>query len=73
MKNISKYKCLECGWIGHEHEMGSDSRQGHDNADEAWSNWICPNCDEWQELEDYIELTSTKGINHERSSDKTLY
>ena len=48
---MKKYKC-ECGWIGYECEMEADFIQV-DEGDEAWSNWICPSCGEWQELEDY--------------------
>ena len=45
-----EYKC-NCNWIGTENEMGA----GHyvDGDCEVWSNWICPNCDSYQSLDDY--------------------
>jgi phage terminase large subunit GpA-like protein len=31
-----------------------------DCGDEMWSNWICPDCGQWQELEDYERVKTTK-------------
>lgn len=57
MSNIKiKYKCPECGWIGEESEMGADSIVSDDYTYETWSNWICPSCNTWQDLEDYKEI-----------------
>jgi len=50
-----KYKCPKCNWIGTENEMEGDSISGCDGGDETWSNWICPECKTWHELEDYEE------------------
>lgn len=52
------YKC-KCGWIGPESEMVGDyylENCGQDGEYEAWSNWICPRCGIWWELEDYEEV-----------------
>jgi hypothetical protein len=24
--------------------------------DEVWSNWICPSCGNWHQLQDYLEV-----------------
>ncbi len=48
-----KYKC-ECGWVGTEKEMDADYTTGGD--DEMWSNWICPECGMWWDLDDYEEV-----------------
>ena len=53
-----KYKCPECGWIGTEDEMEADTMCAAD--DETWSNWICPKCKMWQDLNDYLEVEVTK-------------
>ena len=45
--DVIKYKCPECDWIGTEGEMGADC------TETAWSNWICPKCGYWNDLEDY--------------------
>ena len=49
---MKKYRC-ECGWVGVESEMEADYTIVNGDGDEAWSNWICPSCGLWQELEDY--------------------
>jgi len=46
----TRYRC-ECGWEGTQDEMSGDYKEGIDG--EWWSNWICPKCDEWWQLEDY--------------------
>ena len=54
-----KYKCPECGWIGTEDEMECDyipGPPGEEYSEEVWSNWICPKCHMWWQLEDYIEV-----------------
>jgi len=48
-----KYKCPECGWIGTEDEMMADFFG--EPADETWSNWICPECKTWNQLDDYVK------------------
>lgn len=52
--DIVTYECLECGWIGLESEMQSDSQETDDG--EAWSNWICPKCHTWWNLDDYVQV-----------------
>jgi hypothetical protein len=47
------YRCPECGWVGTEDDMLADAMVISDDGDEAWSNWICPQCKEWWRLEDY--------------------
>ena len=51
---MQKYKCPSCGWVGAEDEMGADFVETEE--DEIWSNWICPKCKEWHELEDYEKI-----------------
>lgn len=46
----------DCGWKGREDEMDADALIGGDC--EIWSNWICPGCGEWKQLEDYERLPS---------------
>ena len=55
-----RYEC-ECGWVGTEDEMVADSVVGDGEVDEIWSNWICPSCGEWADLEDYKEITDDLG------------
>jgi predicted RNA-binding Zn-ribbon protein involved in translation (DUF1610 family) len=50
------YKCPTCGWIGTEFDMEADWESVNDCGDETWSNWICPQCGAWWELEDYCLL-----------------
>lgn len=50
---VDIYKCEDCSWEGTEDEMGADCVSGGDECDEAWSNWICPGCGMWWNLEDY--------------------
>lgn len=45
------YRCPKCGWVGTEDEMDADFIPT--DEDEIWSNWICPECRTWWELEDY--------------------
>lgn len=44
-----KYRCPDprCGWVGTEDDMDAE------DIDDAWSNWICPRCRGWHQLEDY--------------------
>ena len=56
---MDKYQCPECGWIGEESEMESDYcyEDERDNIfGEYWSNWICPSCYTWQDLENYKKI-----------------
>lgn len=57
---ITKYKCPECGWIGVEKDMEADYFTMFDEDgnwdDEVWSNWICPGCHMWHQLEDYEKV-----------------
>ena len=56
---MPKYKCPNCGWIGTENEMEADFFNFTDEEgdyDEVWSNWICPSCDTWHQLEDYERI-----------------
>jgi len=48
--DTKQYKCPECGWVGTESEMEADCMG---IEDEAWSNWICPQCKTWWRLDDY--------------------
>jgi predicted RNA-binding Zn-ribbon protein involved in translation (DUF1610 family) len=45
------YRCPDCGWTGHKHQMHADALPTDDG--EWWSNWICPSCGEWWQLSDY--------------------
>lgn len=56
MKKITRYQCLNCGWIGTEEEMDADYYETGD--DECWSNWICPRCHIWYQLKDYKMVES---------------
>lgn len=56
--NEKLYKCPECGWVGTEEAMEADSVVINEDGDEAWSNWICPSCMTWFNLEDYEEVRS---------------
>ena len=49
-----RYKCPQCGWIGTTRQMLADAAEMGD--DEFWSNWICPSCGEWWQLENYTLL-----------------
>jgi uncharacterized C2H2 Zn-finger protein len=49
------YKCPECGGICFEDEMDADYCFDGD-GDEYWSNWICPHCGMWHQLEDYLKV-----------------
>lgn len=51
-----QYECLECKWVGTNAEMGSDSVAGCADADEVWSNWICPGCGQWGAEDDYKKI-----------------
>lgn len=57
---MNKYKCPECNWIGTEDDMEADYMTYYDEDgiydDEAWSNWICPSCNTWHQLEDYSKV-----------------
>ena len=54
MGDAKLYACDEngCEWVGPESEMEADSSVGAD--DEWWSNWICPGCGYWAQIEDYV-------------------
>jgi len=58
---MQKYQCPECNWTGTETEMDADSFMYTDEQgnfeDEVWSNWICPQCATWHDLEDYKKIT----------------
>ena len=56
---MTKYQCPKCAWIGTEYEMDADwfNWGDEDDWDEVWSNWICPSCGTWHQLEDYKEVT----------------
>ena len=54
-----KYKCPDCEWVGSEEEMGADATIG--GREEMWSNWICPKCGRWHELEDYDKIRLSSG------------
>lgn len=47
-----QYECTHCGWKGTVSEMDADCVINTD----VWSNHICPECGEWQELGDYEEI-----------------
>jgi hypothetical protein len=36
--------------------MGADWIVVDEDGGEAWSNWICPSCFTWHQLEDYTKL-----------------
>ena len=51
-----KYRCPECGWVGPEMEMYSDSLVG--DIDQ-YSNYVCPACHYWHgSLSDYKKITT---------------
>jgi len=50
-----KYKCPDCGWTGTEDEMKGDYLTMWPD-DEVWTNCICPECEAWHDLDDYIVL-----------------
>ena len=57
---MQKYQCPECNWTGTENEMDADHFTYADEDgswDEVWSNWICPQCATWHDLEDYKKIT----------------
>ena len=55
-----RYQCPECKWIGTENDMDADHFPIVDDEgnyeDVVWSNWICPSCDTWHQLQDYLEV-----------------
>ena len=56
---MTKYKCPKCSWIGAESDMEADDFTYEDEEgfhEEVWSNWICPSCGTWHQLEDYEEV-----------------
>jgi hypothetical protein len=54
MPGATRYRC-ECGWEGTEAEMlGASCSYDDENCE--WSDWICPSCHTWWQLEDYLEL-----------------
>ena len=54
-----KYQCKECMWVGVEADMEADYIGGDEG--ESWSNWICPQCGTWWQLEDYEIVDSGQG------------
>jgi predicted RNA-binding Zn-ribbon protein involved in translation (DUF1610 family) len=57
---MMKYKCPKCEWVGTEKDMDADCFSYTDEEgnyeDEVWSNWICPSCGTWHQLEDYLKV-----------------
>ena len=55
-----RYQCPECKWIGTESEMDADHFPIVDDEgnyeDVVWSNCICPSCDTWHQLQDYLKV-----------------
>jgi hypothetical protein len=53
-----QYKCPEngCDWVGTEDEMEADFQECEDRTEEVWSNWICPSCGYWHQLNNYEEV-----------------
>ena len=49
-----RFQCPDCGWVGTEDQMLADATGS--GPDEAWSNWICPQCSTWWRLEDYVPV-----------------
>lgn len=56
-----RYKCPKCEWIGTEDEMEADYTDYLPPSEECWSNWICPSCKTWHQLDDYEKLASDAG------------
>ncbi len=53
---MTKYQCPNCDWVGTKIEMEADYLIVEDEdglEQEMWSNWICPECGTWHQLEDY--------------------
>lgn len=62
MSNNEKYKCKKCGHVCTIDEMESDAYTDLDP--EAWSSWICPQCNTWHEgLEKGWDPVPNKAIN----------
>lgn len=53
----TKIKCLECGWIGDETDLGADYYFATESDGEIWSNHICPSCGHWGDESDYVEIS----------------
>jgi rubredoxin len=53
---MTRYQCPCCEWIGTENDMEADWFVWDDEGDEIWSNWICPSCNAWHQLEDYKKV-----------------
>lgn len=52
--DIITYECPKCGRRGQEMEM--EIRRSEIAGDELWSNWACPQCGTWWNLDDYIQV-----------------
>ncbi len=56
---MAKYKCKDCEWIGSDGDMRQDSYFTTDNV-EIFSDHICPNCKQWNDLKDYTLVKTLK-------------
>ena len=56
MTTEQQYKCKECGTECTLDQMKSDFTIPGCGEDEEWSNWICPKCEVWFELDDWIKI-----------------
>ena len=61
----AQYECHDCGWVGTQAEMGSDSVAGCGASDEMWSNWICPGCGQWGAESDYKVIVPVEAFTLE--------
>jgi hypothetical protein len=51
-----KYKCPSCSCECTVDEMHADYAIMNEDGDEAWCNYVCPQCGMWYDLEDYEKL-----------------